>query len=154
MLHDVRRNRAWASMMVPRVTLLARLLFFRLWLLDVRCDTLRGRRLLLFPFFDARQSQAQVFLHLAHLSQRLALGFSQRLVFRSKVGEFFLVCQSLRVSERSRLNSYRLSWRDPVLCSGSSEGASNPLTGSFPRKPVTKGFMGPLHKRPHEKTYP
>ena len=106
MLRDLCRHRTRTPVIVLRVTLLARLLFFRFWLFHVRFDKLRGRHLLLFQLLDAGQSQAQVFLHLAQLSQCLAEGFSQRLVFRSKVSDFFLLCHGLSLSERSSLNTF------------------------------------------------
>jgi hypothetical protein len=83
MLHDLRRRAVGATMVVLARPFLALLLFFRVWLFHVRFDKLRRRRLLLFQFLDADQSQVQIFPHLAQLSQGLAEGFSQRLVFRS-----------------------------------------------------------------------
>jgi len=88
-------------------TLLPLLLFLRLWLFPVRFDTRRRRRLLLFPFLDADQSQAQLFPHLAPLSQGVVEGFLQHLMFCSKVTDCIRVCHGLRVSERSRVNSIK-----------------------------------------------
>jgi hypothetical protein len=86
--------------------------FFRLWLFHVCFDTLRRRRLLLFPFLDADQSQAQIFPHLAPLSQGLVQGFSQRVIFCSNVSDFFLLCHGLSVSERSRVNNIYVFVKD------------------------------------------
>src|SRR5258708_7969678 len=105
MLHDLRRRATGTTMVVFGSTFLPLLLFFRFWLFHVRFDKLRRRRLLLFQFLDADQSLAQIFPHLAQLSQGLVEGFSQRLVFRSKVSDFFLLCHGLSLSERSSVNS-------------------------------------------------
>jgi hypothetical protein len=106
MLHDLCGCGTGTTMVVFGRTFFARLLVFRLWRVPIRFDTLRGRRLLLFPFLDAGQSQAQEHLRLALVSQCLAEDVSPCLVFHSTVGDFFLVCHDVSVSERSNLNTY------------------------------------------------
>jgi hypothetical protein len=92
LLSDRCRHPTHTPVIVPRLTLLARLFLFCFWLVHIRIDKLRERRLLLFRFLDACQC--------------LAESFSPLLVFCSKVSDFFLLGQGLRLPERSRLNSY------------------------------------------------
>ncbi len=97
---DLRRRAAGAAMVVPSLSFLPLLLFFRLRFFHFGFDKRWQRRFLVVQLFDPQQGDTKQFL-------RLLQSFTQFLIFFPKVGRFFCChCHGLSLPERSSLNSY------------------------------------------------
>jgi hypothetical protein len=106
MLHDLGGRRSGAAMGVLSSTCFARLFLFGWRLFRLRFHTRGFWRFPLFSFCEMGQHHMELLQGLAELFQRVALAFSQRLMFRPPLSDFFLSCHGFSVSKRLRLNSY------------------------------------------------